>query len=198
MLDPTPDRTWFEQATLEALPELLGLARRLTRNREDAEDLAAEAITRAWLHRDTLRDCERFSGWVVRILTNLFLSQRRSEATHPHESLDLEEDFSLFERLHQPFLLWWGTPEQEFLDRLLQEDLIRAIEALPEPFRIVVVLADIQGYPYGQIAESLAIPVGTVRSRLARGRALLQKALWEHACDSGLRSARPERRSDPS
>ena len=147
MLDPTPDRAWFERATLEALPELLGLARRLTRNREDAEDLAAEAITRAWLHRDTLRDCERFSGWIVRILTNLFLSQRRSEATHPHESLDFEEDFSLFERLHQPFLLWWGTPEQEFLDRLLREDLVRAIEALPEPFRIVVVLADIQGYP---------------------------------------------------
>jgi RNA polymerase sigma-70 factor (ECF subfamily) len=198
VLDPARDRTWFEQATLEALPELLGLARRLTRNREDAEDLAAEAITRAWLHRGTLRDCERFSGWVVRILTNLFLSQRRSEATHPHESLDLGEDFSLFERLHQPFLLWWGTPEQEFLDRLLREDLIRAIEALPEPFRIVVLLADIQGYPYGEIAESLGIPVGTVRSRLARGRALLQKALWEHACDSGLRSASPERRSDPS
>ena len=197
MLDPARDRTWFEQATLEALPELLGLARRLTRNREDAEDLAAEAITRAWLHRDTLRDCERFSGWVVRILTNLFLSQRRSEATHPHESLDLEEDFSLFERLHQPFLLWWGTPEQEFLDRLLREDIVRAIEALPEPFRIVVVLADIQGYPYGEIAESLGTPVGTVRSRLARGRALLQKALWEHACDSGLRSASRERRSDP-
>ena len=197
MLDPARDRTWFERATLEALPELLGLARRLTRNREDAEDLAAEAITRAWLHRDTLRDCERFSGWVVRILTNLFLSQRRSEATHPHESLDLEEDFSLFERLHQPFLLWWGTPEQEFLDRLLREDIVRAIEALPEPFRIVVVLADIQGYPYGEIAESLGTPVGTVRSRLARGRALLQKALWDHACDSGLRSASPERRSDP-
>jgi RNA polymerase sigma-70 factor (ECF subfamily) len=198
VLDPARDRTWFEQATLEALPELLGLARRLTRNREDAEDLAAEAITRAWLHRDTLRDSERFSGWLVRILTNLFLSQRRSEATHPHESLDLEEDFSLFERLHQPFLLWWGTPEQEFLDRLLREDVVRAIEALPEPFRIVVVLADIQGYPYGEIAESLAIPVGTVRSRLARGRALLQKALWEHACDSGLRSASPERRSEQS
>ena len=130
MLDPVRDRTWFEQATLEALPELLGLARRLTRNREDAEDLAAEAIGRAWLHRGTLRDRERFSGWIVRILTNLFLSQRRSEATHPHESLDLEGDFSLFERLHQPFLLWWGGPEQEFLDRLLREDLIRAIEAL--------------------------------------------------------------------
>jgi RNA polymerase sigma-70 factor (ECF subfamily) len=197
VLDPAEDRRWFEEVTLEALPELLGLARRLTRNREDAEDLAAETITRAWLHRATLRDRDRFSGWIVRILTNLFLSQRRSEASHPHESLEVEGDFSLFERLHQPFLLWWGTPEQEFLDRLLREDLLRAIDALPEHFRIVVVLADIQGYPYGEIAESLAVPLGTVRSRLARGRALLQRALWEHACDSGLRSASVERRSDP-
>lgn len=198
MLGPADDRRWFEEATLAALPELLGLARRLTRNREDAEDLAAEAITRAWLHRATLRDRQRFSGWIIRILTNLFLSQRRSEASHPCESLDVEDDFSLFERLHQPFLLWWGTPEQEFLDRLLREDLIRAIEALPEPFRIVVALADIQGYPYGEIAEALAVPVGTVRSRLARGRALLQRALWEHARDAGLRSASVERRSDPA
>ena len=198
MLGPADDQTWFEEATLGALPEVLSLARRLTRNREDAEDLAAEAITRAWLHRATLRDRARFSGWIIRILTNLFLSQRRSEASHPCESLDVEHDFSLFERLHQPFLLWWGTPEQEFLNRLLREDLIRAIEALPEPFRIVVALADIHGYPYGEIAESLAVPVGTVRSRLARGRALLQRALWEHACDSGLRRASVERRSDPA
>ncbi|HJX86827.1 MAG TPA: sigma factor, partial [Gemmatimonadales bacterium] len=93
------DRTWFEEATLAALPELLGLARRLARNREDAEDLAAEAVTRAWLHRATLRDRERFCGWISRILTNLYLTQRRSEAIHPHESLGGEDDFSLFERL---------------------------------------------------------------------------------------------------
>ena len=197
MPEPAEERRWFEQATLAALPELLGLARRLTRNREDAEDLAAETITRAWLHRATLRDRERFSGWIVRILTNLFLSQRRSEASHPHESLDVEDEFSLFERLHQPFLLWWGAVEQQFLDRLLRDDLLRAVDALPDPFRIVVVLADIQGYAYAEIAESLAVPVGTVRSRLARGRARLQRALWEHACDSGLRTARDER-SNPT
>jgi RNA polymerase sigma-70 factor (ECF subfamily) len=188
------DRPWFEQAVLEVLPELLGVARRLTRNRVDAEDLAAEAITKAWLHRATLRERERFPGWILRILTNHFLSQHRSAAGQTHESLDDEAEFSLFERLHQPFLLWWGSPEQEFLDRVLREDLIRAIEALPEPFRIVVVLADVQGCSYGQIADSLAVPLGTVRSRLARGRALLQRALWEHACDAGLRSATPERR----
>ena len=87
---------------------------------------------------------------------------------------------------------------QDFLDRLLREDLIQAIEALPEPFRVAVVLADIQGCSYMEIAEALAVPVGTVRSRLARGRALLQKALWLHACDSGLRSPQAARRDEHS
>jgi RNA polymerase sigma-70 factor, ECF subfamily len=201
MTDSADERVWFEQAVLAVLPELLGTGRRLARNREDAEDLAAEAITRAWLYRATLRDRDRFAGWILRILTNLFLSQRRSEASHPPETrldLEMEEEFSLFERLHQPFLLWWGSPEQEFLDRLLREDLIRAIEGLPEPFRIVVLLADVQGFSYSEIGESLAVPIGTIRSRLARGRALLQKALWEHACDAGLRHASPERRPEPA
>jgi RNA polymerase sigma-70 factor, ECF subfamily len=189
MTETTGDGAWFEEAVLTMLPELLGTARRLAKNREDAEDLAAEAITRAWLHRGTLRERDRFAGWIFRILTNLFISRRRSESSRPEETcLDEEAEFSLFDRLHQPFLLWWGTPEQDFLDRLLREDLIRAIEALPERFRIVVVLADVQGLSYGEIADSLEVPVGTVRSRLARGRALLQKALWDHACDAGLRT----------
>lgn len=195
--ESAPDRVWFEQAVHGVLPELLGTARRLARNRDDAEDLAAEAITRAWLHRQSLRERDRFAGWLLRILTNLYLSRRRAEATRPTETtLDEEGEFSLFERLHQPFLLWWGTPEQEFLDRLLREDLIRAIEGLPDVYRVVVVLADVRGFSYGEIATTLEIPVGTVRSRLARGRALLQKALWEHACDAGLRSRAPERKQE--
>jgi RNA polymerase sigma-70 factor (ECF subfamily) len=183
------DRDWFERAVLALLPELLGTARRLTGNPDDAEDLAAEAVTRAWMHRSSLRERERFAGWLHRILTNVFLSRRRAEALRPRETaLEEQVEFSLFEQLHQPFLLWWGTPEQEFLDRLLREDLVRAIEALPEPFRIAVVLADVRGFSYLDIAATLDVPVGTVRSRLARGRALLQKALWEHACDAGLRT----------
>ncbi|MFL5495131.1 MAG: sigma-70 family RNA polymerase sigma factor [Gemmatimonadales bacterium] len=197
MTDPASDRAWFEHAVLSALPELLGTARRLARSHDEAEDLAAEAVSRAWLHRATLREPDRFAGWILRILTNLFISRRRSESIRPEETwLDEESEFSLFDRLHQPFLLWWATPEQEFLDRLLREDLIRAIEALPEKFRIVVVLADVQGFSYGEIADSLEVPVGTVRSRLARGRALLQQALWEHACDAGLRRDTPEGRPE--
>jgi RNA polymerase sigma-70 factor (ECF subfamily) len=197
MTETAGDGAWFEQAVLDTLPELLGTARRLAKHREDAEDLAAEAITRAWLHRGALRERDRFAGWILRILTNLFLSRRRSEASRPQETcLDEETEFSLFDRLHQPFLLWWGTPEQEFLDRLLREDLIQAIEALPDRFRIVVVLADVQGLSYGEIAGSLEVPVGTVRSRLSRGRALLQKALWDHACDAGLRTNTLEERRE--
>ena len=183
------ERCWFEDAVLSVLPDLVSTARRLTKNQADAEDLVAEAVAKAWLSLGSLRDRDRFRGWIFRILTNLFLSGRRASASRPEEeSLDKEgAEFSLFERLHQPFLLWWSTPEQEFLDKLVREDLIRAIESLPEAFRVVVVLADVQGFSYGEIAETLGVPVGTVRSRLARGRTLLQKALWEHACDAGLR-----------
>ncbi|MGH7517693.1 MAG: sigma-70 family RNA polymerase sigma factor [Gemmatimonadales bacterium] len=181
-------RAWFEPAVLEVLPDLLGTALRLTKNRADAEDLVADAVAKAWLARGSLRERDRFRGWIFRILTNLFLSERRTLAGRPAEqSLDERgAEFSLFERLHQPFLLWWSTPEQEFLDKLAREDLARAIDTLPETFRLVVVLADVQGFSYRAIAETLAVPVGTVRSRLARGRALLQSVLWEHACDAGL------------
>lgn len=195
MTEAADDRAWFEPAVLSVLPELLGTARRLTRNREDAEDLAAEAVSRAWINRDSLRERDRFAGWIVRILTNLFLSRRRAEAIRPiEEGLEEEGEFSLFERLHQPFLLWWSTPEQEFLDRLLRDDITRAVDGLPQPFHIVVVLADVQGCSYAEIATMLGIPVGTVRSRLCRGRAMLQKALWKHACDAGLRRSPAERR----
>jgi RNA polymerase sigma-70 factor (ECF subfamily) len=88
--------------------------------------------------------------------------------------------------LHQPFLLWWGNPEQEFLTHLLQEDLERALAQLPEPYRLAVLLADVQGLSYQEIADALELPIGTVRSRLARGRSQLQKALWKHAQDAGL------------
>jgi RNA polymerase sigma-70 factor (ECF subfamily) len=168
---------------------LFGTALRLTRNRADAEDLVADTVARGWSHLHELGDRTRLRGWLFRILTNAFLSARRTDARHGvHESLDDETDdgFSLFEQLHAPILLFWGTPEREFLDKLLREDLTRAVDALPEPFRLVVVLADMHGCTYQEIAETLQVPVGTVRSRLARARALLQKALWTHARDAGL------------
>jgi len=184
------DPTWFGAEVQRLLPELFGTALRLTRNRADAEDLVADAVARAWVAREALERADRFRGWMFRILTNAFLSGRRAAAARPREeSLDDNvetEQFSLFERLHQPFLLWWSNPERAFLDRLLREDLERAIDSLPDPFRIVVLMVDVQGWSYADAAEALDVPVGTVRSRLARGRGALQRALWEQARDAGL------------
>lgn len=187
------DRAWFAGEVERLLPELFGTALRLTRNRTDAEDLVAEAVAHAWLGLGSLQNRDALRGWVFRILTNAFLSSRRAAATRGIQE-PLEEDsgaqsFSLFERLHQPFLLWWGNPERAFLDRLLREDLERAIDSLADPFRLVVVLVDVQGWSYQEVAEVLEVPVGTVRSRLARGRAALQRALWDHGLDAGLINA---------
>ena len=190
MNEPVGDvGAWFERSVLGVLPDLVSAAQRLTRNAADAEDLVAEAVAKAWLGLATLKERDRFRGWIFRILTNEFLATRRSQPSGvKQESLPEEggSEFSLFEQLHQPFLLWWGNPEKEFLDKLLREDLVRAIDSVPETFRVVVILADIQGLSYREIAEALGVPVGTVRSRLARGRSHLQKALWEHARDAGV------------
>lgn len=182
------DCDWFEREVVSILPDLYGMALRLARNSADAEDLVAEAVAKAWAGLDSLADRSRFRGWLFRILTNVFISDcRSSQRRAVHESMNEEgEGFSLFERLHQPFLLWWGDPEQEFLNKLLREDLEKAVDSLPEAFRVVVILADLQGFSYQEIADTLDVPIGTVRSRLARSRALLQKALWEHAKDAGL------------
>lgn len=186
---------WFCEQVRERLPELYATARRFLGDGADAEDLVADAVASAWMHLDTLQDPAAFRGWIFRILTNAFISlKRRRDARPPTEPFDEEAmphepAFSLFEHLHQPFLLWWSNPEQAFLQRLLREDLEHAVDGLPDEFRLVVVLCDLQGFSYREIAESLDLPIGTVKSRLSRGRSLLQKALWTQAQDAGLGGA---------
>jgi RNA polymerase sigma-70 factor (ECF subfamily) len=133
---------------------------------------------------------------MFRILNNTFVSELRRAGARPQtESFDAaggeaeEQEFSLFEQMHQPFLLWFGNPEQEFLDKLLREDLERALACLPEHYRMVVILSDVEELTYAEIAQALAIPVGTVRSRLARARGALQKMLWRQAGERGLSGA---------
>jgi sigma-70-like protein len=107
------DREWFECTVVALLSDLFGTALRLTRNRADAEDLVADTVARGWSHLDELADRTRLRGWLFRILTNTFLSARRTDARRGvHESLDdeTEDGFSLFEQLHVPILLFWGTP----------------------------------------------------------------------------------------
>lgn len=193
-------RNFFEAQVYRLLDRLYGRALRLTRDRGAAEELVAETLLRAWAKLDELRDREKFDGWVFTILTNIFISDRRRRAPEPpleadDVAIDPANEFSLFRRLHQPFLLWWGTPEQAFLDKLLREDIDRALDRLPETYRTAVVLVDVQGCSYAEVSRLLEVPVGTVRSRLSRGRSLLQRALWQHAVESGIAGgARSERK----
>ncbi len=172
---------------------LYGAALRLTRDASQAEELVAETVARAWAALGALEDRARFRPWLFRILTNLFIGEYRKRASAPAVEEWTEggedEDFSLFEKLHQPFLLWWGNPEQEFVNKLLREDIARAIDELPEVFRLVVMLVDVEGFSYRDAAEALGVPAGTIRSRLKRARAGLQKSLWRHAAEIGAGSA---------
>jgi RNA polymerase sigma-70 factor (ECF subfamily) len=170
-------KEFFENQVLGLLGPLEGVARRLTGNDAEAEDLVAETVARAWRALHTLESDAAFRSWMFRILNNTFISERRRAGARPRtESIDGDEadaevpSFSIFEQMHQPFLLWFSNPEQEFLDKLLREDLDRALATLPEHHRVVVILSDLEECNYAEIAEMLEIPIGTVRSRLG-GRA---------------------------
>lgn len=186
-------REFFEAQLGGMLDGLYGAALRLTREQADAEDLVAETVHKALNRLGTLKDRNHLRAWMFRILTNTFISEHRKRRVRPEAEAwpedEGENEFSLFEKLHQPFMLWWGTPEQEFLNNVLREDLERAVDALPEVFRVVVVLTELQGFTYPEAARILRVPVGTVRSRLSRGRSLLQKELWQHAREAGLTTA---------
>jgi RNA polymerase sigma-70 factor (ECF subfamily) len=189
----------FETQVMQIVGRLHGVAMRLTRNETEAEDLVAETIARAWRARDSLAVPAAFQGWIFRILNNTFISDRRRASvrgqTEPIADTDDEEQpFSIFEQLHQPFLLWFGNPEQEFLDKLLRDDVDRALAALPEHYRVVVVMADMEDLKYAEIAGTLQIPIGTVRSRLARARAALQEKLWTLARDRGMTAGQAPKR----
>lgn len=184
-------RDQFEQQVIHLMDRLYGTALRLARNPDDAEDVMAEAISNAWNKLDQLHDPAHMEGWLFRILHHTFISHWRRRQCRQNREVELEPEsddhrFSLFEKLHQPFLLWWGTPEKEFINTLLQEDIQRAIDDLPDAYRVVTVLVEVEGYSYEEAARLLGLPLGTIRSRLCRARGLLQQSLWQQGRDAGL------------
>lgn len=185
-----PLRAFFEAEVDRLLDRLYGTALRMTRNGADAEDLVADTLAKAWTKLPELKDRQAFEKWVFRILVNSFISARRKKQARPREvAAEVqcgEDSFSLFETVHQPFLLWWGNPEQELLNKLLREDIEHAVEELPEEFRLVVIMIELWDLSYAEAADALDIPLGTVRSRLARGRSLLQRMLWRQAGEAGI------------
>lgn len=176
------------------MDSLYGVALRLTRNSTDAEDLVAEAVAKAWSAIDSLEDRSRFRPWVFRVLHNYFVSEYRKKSVRPAE-IALEDIFvdegeadvtSLLNDQSDDFLKWWANPEKALFNKLLGEKIMSAIDELPEVFRAAILLVNVEGLSYDEAAEALGVPSGTVRSRMKRGRTLLQKALWEHARDAGL------------
>lgn len=185
-------KAYFTACIEDNMRSLYSLALRLTRNNADAEDLVAEAVTRAWAVIDTLQDKTRFRPWIFRILHNRFISDYRKKsrrpAATPYDELadDGQQVASLLIQQPNGFLNWWANPEQVFANNLLAKDIVAAIENLPEVFRTTVLLINVEGLSYDETAEVLDVSPGTVRSRMNRGRTLLQKALWQHAMEAGL------------
>ena len=178
-------KAFFSNGVEQNIDALYSVALRLTRKDVDAEDLVAETVAKAWGAIDTLNDQDRFRPWLFRILHNVFVSDYRKKTIRPVEaSFDQGDDSddelaSLLNEQSDDFLVWWSNPERAYFNDLLGDQLLDAIDNLPEAFRSVVVLVNVEGFTYDETAEVLGIAPGTVRSRMKRGRTLLQKSLWE-------------------
>jgi len=182
-------KAFFGAGIEKHIDALFSIALRLTRKNADAEDLVAETVAKAWTAIGTLGDQARFRPWLFRILHNTFVSDYRKKSIRPAEaSIDAAESgddelATLLNEQSDDFLIWWSNPEKEYFNDLLGEQLLQAVDAIPEVFRSVVILVNVEGFTYDETAEVLGIAPGTVRSRMKRGRTLLQKALWEQRPD---------------
>jgi len=192
---PTPcsghtpeERKRIKETLLPILDDLHRVGYELCRSAADTEELVAETVVRACENFNSLRESSKAKQWAMRILTNVFISKYRSKRTRREvmydENAEQEGSFSMFDELSKPFF-WWGNPEREVMNKFLDRDLTAALATLSEEARSIVVMCDVEGYTYDEIADILEIPVGTVRSRLSRARSQLQRHLFDHAVDMG-------------
>ena len=173
------DPATFEDDVMPLVPQLYSAARRLTRNPADSEDLLQETLLRAYRGYATFKAGTNLRAWLYRILTNTFINRYRQQSRQPAEvELGELEDLYLYRRLGQESGAA-RSAEEEALERFVDEDVKAAVESLPEVFRIPVLLADVEDFSYKEIARIMDVPIGTVMSRLHRGRKALEKALWD-------------------
>ena len=188
------DRARFTELTMEYMSPLYTAALRMTRNPADAEDLVQETFLKAYRAFDRFEEGTNLKAWLYKILTNTYINSYRSAKRRP-EKADVEdvEDLYMFRRLSELQGLETGrSAEDEVLEHITDDEVKQAIESLPDTFRMAVLLADVEGFSYKEIAEITDVPIGTVMSRIHRGRKALQKALTEYAAGLGLVAA-----SDP-
>jgi RNA polymerase sigma-70 factor (ECF subfamily) len=178
----------FEDAALPFLDQLYGAALRMTRNPADAEDLVQETYLKAFAAYSSFTPGTNLRAWLYRILTNTFITSYRKRQRQPWlSSTDDLTDGQLHEAEgHTSSGL--RSAEAEALDRLVDTDVVEAMSALPDDFRMAVYLADVEGFSYKEIAEIMECPVGTVMSRLHRGRRMLRELLTDYAVERGFLS----------
>ena len=182
------DQARFAELATPYMDALYSAALRMTRNPADAEDLVQETFLRAYRGFGGFKDGTNLKAWLYKILTNTFINTYRAKKRRPEQTeFDDVEEFSLYSRLGGLEAANAGrTPENEVLDAMPDEVVKEALESLPEQFRMAVLLADVEGFSYKEIADIMEVPIGTVMSRLHRGRKQLQKGLWEFARERGL------------
>lgn len=189
-------RREFEALLGPHLDALYAAALRLTRHEKDAEDLVQDAVLRAFRFFEKFERGTNFKAWLFKILTNTFINGWR-KGSKERQVIDAASHDDAGERVVADAAAS-DDPEQQLFERLLSDDVVRAIDALPVDFRLAVILSDLQEFSYKEIAEILDIPVGTVMSRLFRGRRLLQAQLAGYARELGVLPARAKEDDEPA
>jgi len=178
----------FAATALPYAGALYSAALRMTRNPSDAEDLVQETFLRAYRAYDSFEEGTNLRAWLYRILTNTFINWYRARQRRPAEvDVDEVEDLYLYRRLGPKDAASAGrSTEAEVLESIADDEVREALDSLPENFRLAVYLADVEGFSYQEIADIMGTPIGTVMSRIHRGRKALQKSLYEYARERGL------------
>lgn len=185
------DQENFVEDAMEFMDGLYSAALRMTRNPADAEDLVQETYLKAYRAYGSFSRGTNLRAWLYRILTNTFINRYRAKQRRPEES-DLAEieDFYLYRRVNDLEKVAGRSAEDELFDWFTDDQVVAALDELPENFRLAVYLADVEGFSYKEIAEITDVPIGTVMSRLHRGRKALHKALYDYAVGLGIVEAK--------
>lgn len=183
--EKTSSRQKFEEAALEHIDALYGTALRMTGQVAEAEDLVQDTFVRAIRFRRKFEPGTNLRAWLFKMMVNLFINRYR-RARRAHEIREGAERYEMLERMYPAErLAATNEPQEHFFEKLFSDDVVAALDALPHDFKMVVLLADVNEFSYAEIADILGIPVGTVMSRLHRGRKQLRGALYEFAVEEG-------------
>jgi RNA polymerase sigma-70 factor (ECF subfamily) len=182
-------RREFEEACLSHLDALYASALKLTRSASDAEELVQDTYLKAFRFADKFEWGTNLKAWLFRVQSNTFINDYRHKG-HEKKYLERAATESLYDQvLDTEARAYAANPETHVFNNFMKEDLERALEEMPDDFKLVVVLIDLQGFSYKEVAEIIGSPIGTVMSRLHRGRRILQRALIDYAVDAGIRQA---------